>query len=202
MDQGRRKTAVNSCGPIPATPKFFSTPAHFRRWLERNHDKRVELWVGYYKKDAGRRSITWPESVDEALCFGWIDGIRKAVDEISYTIRFTPRSKTSVWSAINIRNVQRLAETGRMQPPGLKAFEARRAHRCEIYSYEQRPRELPEALLAVMRKNKPAWKFFQAQPPGYRRQMTWRIVSARTEPTQKKRLAQLIEVSAKERRLR
>ena len=184
------------------TPTFFATPAHFRRWLKSNHDKRLELWVGYYKKDAGRRSITWPESVDEALCFGWIDGIRKRVDEISYTIRFTPRRKSSVWSAINIRNVQRLTDTGRMQPPGLKAFEARRAHRCEIYSYEQRPQELPEALLAVMRKNKQAWKFFQSQPPGYRRQMTWWIVSARTEPTQKRRLAQLIEVSARECRVR
>ena len=146
--------------------------------------------------------MTWPESVDEALCFGWIDGIRKAVDEISYTIRFTPRRKSSVWSATNIRNVQRLVETGRMQPPGLKAFEARRAHRCEIYSYEQRPQDLPEALMAVMRKNRPAWKFFQAQPPGYRRQMTWWIVSARTGPTQEKRLAQLIEASAEQRRVR
>src|SRR5471030_2501937 len=97
------------------TPKFFPGPAHFRRWLQRNHDKRLELWVGYYKKDAGRRSINWPESVDEALCFGWIDGIRKRVDEISYTIRFTPRRNTSVWSAINIRNVQRLTEARRMQ---------------------------------------------------------------------------------------
>jgi uncharacterized protein YdeI (YjbR/CyaY-like superfamily) len=184
------------------TPRFFSAPARFRRWLEHHHDGKVELWVGYYKKETGRRSMTWPESVDEALCFGWIDGIRKAVDEISYTIRFTPRRKTSVWSAINIRNVQRLIETGRMQPPGLKAFDARRAHRCEIYSYEQRPQDLPKALLAVMRKNKLAWKFFQAQPPGYRRQMTWWIVSARTGPTQKKRLAQLIEASAEERRLR
>jgi uncharacterized protein YdeI (YjbR/CyaY-like superfamily) len=184
------------------TPQFFSAPAQFRRWLERHHDTKAELWVGYYKKETGRRSMTWPESVDEALCFGWIDGIRKAVDEISYTIRFTPRRQSSVWSAINIRNVQRLVETGRMQPPGLKAFEARRAHRCEIYSYEQRPQDLPEAMVAVMRKNRSAWKFFQAQPPGYRRQMTWWIVSARTGPTQKKRLAQLIEASAEERRLR
>jgi uncharacterized protein YdeI (YjbR/CyaY-like superfamily) len=200
MDQSGREAVVNS-RHHSTNPKFFSTPAHFRRWLKSNHDKRPELWVGYYKKDAGRRSITWPESVDEALCFGWIDGIRKRVDEISYTIRFTPRRKTSVWSAINIRNAQRLNEAGRMQPPGLKAFEARRAHRCEIYSYEQRPQDLPDALIAVMRKNKQAWKFFQAQPPGYRRQMTWWIISARTEPTQKKRLTQLIEASAKEHRL-
>jgi uncharacterized protein YdeI (YjbR/CyaY-like superfamily) len=192
---------VKTRGPF-AISKFFPTPIHFRRWLERNHDRATELWVSYYKKDTGRHSITWPESVDEALCFGWIDGIRKAVDEISYTIRFTPRRKTSVWSTINIRNIQRLIETGRMQPPGLKAFEARRAHRCEIYSYEQRPQDLPEALATQLRKNRQAWKFFQAQPPGYRRQMTWWIVSAKTEPTRKKRLAQLIAESAKERRLR
>ncbi len=184
------------------TPKFFPTPEHFRRWLERNHAKETALWVGYYKKGTSRGSITWPESVDEALCFGWIDGIRKTIDEISYTVRFTPRRKTSVWSAINIRNVQRLIETGRMQPAGLKAFEARRAHHSKIYSYEQRPQDLPDALMAQMRKHKRAWKFFQAQPPGYRRQMTWWIVSAKTEPTQKKRLARLTAASAREQRLR
>jgi len=184
------------------TPKFFPTPGHFRRWLERNHGKETALWVGYYKKSSRRESITWPESVDEALCFGWIDGIRKAVDEISYTIRFTPRRETSVWSAINIRNVQRLIEAGRMRPPGLKAFEARRAHRSEIYSYEQCPQKLPEALMAVVRKNRRAWKFFQTQPPGYRRRMTWWIVSAKTDSTQKKRLAQLLEASGLKRRVR
>lgn len=186
----------------PAKALFFPTPAHFRRWLERNHDSQPELWVGYYKKDTGRRSITWLESVDEALCFGWIDGIRKAVDEISYTIRFTPRRKTSVWSAINIRNVQRLTETGRMQPAGLKAFEARRAQRCEIYSYEQRPKELPGPLKARLRKNRKAWNYFEMQPPGYRRRMIWWIVSARTEVTQLKRLAQLAEISARGKRVR
>ncbi len=184
------------------TLQFFSEPAQFHRWLERYHDSKTELWVGYYKKETGRRSITWPESVDEALCFGWIDGIRKAVDEISYTIRFTPRRKSSVWSAINIRNVQRLIETGRMQPPGLKAFEARRAHRCEIYSYEQRPCELPEALKARMRKNRKASHYFDAQPRGYRQQMIWWIISARTEATQLKRLGQLIEFSSEGKRVR
>jgi uncharacterized protein YdeI (YjbR/CyaY-like superfamily) len=198
MDQRGRETAI-----VPLTnPTFFTSAAHFRRWLERFHNSKTELWVGYYKKNTGRRSVTWAESVDEALCFGWIDGIRKAVDEMSYVIRFTPRRKSSVWSAINIRNVQRLIKTGRMQSPGRKIFEARRAHRCEIYSYEQRPQELPEALMAAMRKNKPAWRFFRAQPPGYRRQMTWWVVSARTEPTQKKRLARLITASAQEQRLR
>jgi uncharacterized protein YdeI (YjbR/CyaY-like superfamily) len=182
--------------------KFFATPRHFRRWLERNHGNTTELWVGYYKKSTGRPSITWPESVDEALCFGWIDGIRKAVDEVSYTVRFTPRRKTSVWSAVNIRNVQRLIDDGRMHPAGIAAFAARQEHRCEIYSYEQRPQELPEPLAKRLRKNERAWQFFEAQPAGYRRQITWWIVSARTEATRQKRLAALTEASAKETRVR
>lgn len=181
---------------------FFATPAHFRRWLGRHHTKKDELWIGYYKKSAGRPSITWPESVDEALCFGWIDGIRKAVDDISYAVRFTPRrTKTSVWSAVNIRNVQRLIEAGRMQLAGLAAFEARREHRCEMYSYEQRPLKLPEPFAGRMRRNTKAWEFFHVQPPGYRRRMTWWIVSARTKETKLKRLAQLIALSAKQRRV-
>jgi uncharacterized protein YdeI (YjbR/CyaY-like superfamily) len=186
----------------PISPRFFKGPAHFRRWLERHGAKRTELWVGYYKKGTGRASMTWPESVDEALCFGWIDGIRKAVDEFSYTIRFTPRRPTSIWSAVNIRNVQRLVTAGRMRPAGMAAFDARRENRCEIYSYEQRPRDLPESLARRMRRNTPAWQFFQAQPPGYRRQMIWWIVSARTEETQRKRLARLTEASAAQQRVR
>jgi uncharacterized protein YdeI (YjbR/CyaY-like superfamily) len=181
---------------------FFPTPAHFRHWLERNHQTKTELWVGYYKRSTGQPSITWPQSVDQALCFGWIDGIRKAVDEVSYMVRFTPRRKTSVWSAVNIRNVQRLIETGHMRPVGLAAFAARQEHRCEIYSYEQRPQDLPEPLAKRMRKNKRAWQFFEAQPAGYRRQITWWIVSARTEAIRQKRLAALTEASAKERRIR
>lgn len=185
----------------PITPKFFRSSAHFRRWLERNHDKRAEVWVGYYKKSTGRPTMTWAESVDEALCFGWIDGIRKAIDEISYTIRFTPRRQNSVWSAVNIRNVQRLIDGGRMQPPGLAAFEARREDRCEIYSYEQRPRELPASFAKQMRKNKVAWQFFHAQPPGHRRQIIWWIVSAKQESTRQQRLKKLITASAKQQRV-
>jgi len=186
----------------PGPLEFFATPAHFRRWLERNHGKKAEIWVGYYKKSTGRPTITWPESVDEALCFGWIDGIRKAVDEVSYTVRFTPRRKASVWSAVNIRNVQRLIDDGRMHPTGIAAFAARQEHRCEIYSYEQRPQELPEPFAKRLGKNKRAWQFFAAQPAGYRRQITWWIVSARTEATRQKRLAALIKASAKETRIR
>src|SRR2546425_1578386 len=118
-------------------PVFFPTPASFRAWLSRHNRQRNELWVGFYKRSSGKPSIDWPESVDEALCFGWIDGIRKRIDEESYMIRFSPRKPTSVWSAVNIRNVAKLIKENRMQPAGLKAFEVRKENRSGIYSYEQ-----------------------------------------------------------------
>src|SRR4026207_1912003 len=120
------------------TIKFFKTPADFRKWLEKNHSSAPEQWVGFYKKDSGKPSITWPESVDQALCFGWIDGIRKRGDDLSYTIRFTQRRTDSIWSAVNIKRAQELINAGLMQPTGLKAFEARKEYRSGIYSYEQR----------------------------------------------------------------
>lgn len=183
-------------------PRFFKTPAAFRKWLAANHTKSKELWVGYYKKDTGKASITWPESVDEALCFGWIDGIRKKFDDESYVIRFTPRKPESIWSVVNIRNVERLVKDKRMAEAGLKAYALRKEFRSGIYSYEQRPAELVEPYASHFKKNKAAWKFFQAQPPGYRKLMTWFIVSAKTEETRQKRLARLIEGSAKGLRLR
>lgn len=187
---------------INMDPRFFPTSAAFRKWLAANHAKSKELWVGFYKKGSGKPSITWPESVDEALCFGWIDGIRKSVDEESYKIRFTPRKPGSVWSAINIRNVERLIKEKRMQPAGLKAFEFRKENRSGIYSYEQRSAELVEPYLGTLKRNKAAWKFFAAQPPGYRKMMNWFIVSAKLEETRLKRLAILIEASGKGQRLR
>ncbi|HXT61436.1 MAG TPA: YdeI/OmpD-associated family protein [Pyrinomonadaceae bacterium] len=183
-------------------PRFFKTPAAFRKWLAANHDKSKELWVGFYKKETGKPSITWPESVDEALCFGWIDGIRKKFDEESYVIRFTPRKKESIWSAVNMRNVERLIKEKRMMTAGLNAYAARKEFRSGIYSYEERPVELVEPYASQFKKNKTAWKFFQAQPPGYRKMMTWFIVSAKTEPTRMKRLARLIENSERGQRLR
>ncbi len=186
----------------PVNPKFFPTPAAFRKWLAANHAKSTELWVGFYKKGSGKPSIDWPQSVDEALCFGWIDGIRKSVDEESYKIRFTPRKPDSVWSAINMRNVERLIKEKRMQPAGMKAWQARKEARSGIYSYEQRPQELVEPYAGTFKKNKAAWKFFQAQPPGYRKQMTWYVVSARQEATRLKRLEHLIAKSALGERLR
>jgi len=182
-------------------PKFFPTPPAFRKWLAANHTKAKELVVGFYKKGSGKPSITWPESVDEALCFGWIDGVRNSIDEESYRIRFTPRKPSSVWSAVNIRNVERLIKEKRMQPAGLKAFEARKENRSGIYAYEQRSPELVEPYAGIFKRNKAAWKFFQAQPPYYRKTMNWWIVSAKQEGTRSKRLDKLIEESAKGKRL-
>ena len=181
--------------------KFFKTPAAFRKWLAANHAKSKELWVGFYKKDSGKPSITWPESVDEALCFGWIDGIRKTIDDASYKIRFSPRKPTSIWSAVNIRNAEKLIKEKRMLPVGLKAFEARKEYRSGIYAYEQRSPELVEPYLGKLKGNKAAWKFFQGQPPYYRKTMNWFIVSAKQEETRLKRLNKLIEASAEGRRL-
>jgi uncharacterized protein YdeI (YjbR/CyaY-like superfamily) len=182
-------------------PKFFKSPSAFRKWLAANHAKSRELWVGFYRKSSAKPSITWPESVDEALCFGWIDGIRKKIDEESYVIRFTPRQPGSTWSAVNIRNVERLQKEKRMQPAGLKAYEARKEYRSGIYSYEQRSPELVEPYSAKLERNRAAWKFFQAQPPGYRKMINWWIVSAKQEETRLKRLDKLIEESERRRRI-
>ena len=182
-------------------PRFFKTPAAFRKWLAANHEKAKELLVGFYKKGSGKPSITWPESVDEALCFGWIDGVRKTIDDESYTIRFSPRKPASIWSAVNIRNVERLTKEKRMTPAGLKAFAARKENRSGISAYEQRPAELVEPYTSQFKRNKAAWKFFQEQPPYYRKTLTWWIVSAKQEQTRLDRLAKLIEISAKGKRL-
>src|SRR5947199_1896775 len=182
-------------------PKFFKSPSAFRKWLAANHSTAKELWVGFYKKSSGKPSITWPESVDEALCFGWIDGLRKSIDEDSYMIRFSPRKPASIWSAMNIRNAERLIKEGRMQPAGLKAYRTRKENRSGIYSYEQRSPELVEPYLGELKRNEKAWEFFQAQPPGYRKTMNWWIVSAKKEETRLKRLEQLIEESAQGRRI-
>ena len=186
---------------MPA-PRFFRTPAAFSRWLEKNHDKETELWVGFYKKASGKPSITWPEAVDEALCWGWIDGIRKTVDAVAYTNRFTPRKPTSNWSEINTRRVGALIAEGRMREPGLRAFRARNAARSGVYSFEQKktPR-LDPALEKRFRAKRAAWAFFEAQPPGYRRVFTWWIVSAKQEATRLKRLDQLIDLSAHEQQI-
>lgn len=177
-------------------PVFFTTPSDFRKWLKKNHDSAKELWVGYYKKDSGIPSITWPQSVDEALCFGWIDGIRKSVDAISYMIRFTPRRPKSNWSAINIRRVKELKKSGLMQPAGLAAFEKREEHRSEIYSFERKALALDKKYETQFKKNKKAWTFFGSMPPSYRKPAMWWIMSAKQKETRLKRLEQLIKDSA------
>ena len=157
--------------------------------------------MGFYKKDSGKASITWPQSVDEALCFGWIDGIRKNIDEVSYKIRFTPRKQRSTWSAVNIKRVPELTEQGLMEAAGLKAFAARQENRSGIYSYEQRSPELPPQYAKKLKKNAAAWKFFQAQPPSYRKAVNWWVVSAKQEETRLKRLDKLINDSGEGRRI-
>lgn len=178
-------------------PKFFTSPEKFRRWLEQNHDRRAELLVGFHKKSAEKKSITYSEALDEALCFGWIDGVRKSFNETSYTIRFTPRKSRSIWSNVNVRHVERLKKEGRMQPPGLEAYNRRDAKRTGIYSFENRPRELSPEYEKIFRQNKAAWKFFQEQPAGYKRLMVFRTMSAKKEETRLRRLQQLIESSEK-----
>src|SRR5438309_695276 len=178
-------------------PKFFRTPAAFRAWLQRHHGSAAELLVGFYKRDAGTPSITWPEAVDEALRFGWIDGIRRRVDERRYTIRFTPRRPGGIWSAVNIRRARALAAEGHMAAAGHKAFEARRPNRSVRYSYEQRPRRLVAPYAGMLARNPAARKFFLARAPGYRRAAIWWVLSAKQEKTRLKRARTLIELSAR-----
>jgi uncharacterized protein YdeI (YjbR/CyaY-like superfamily) len=180
-------------------PTFFPSPSDLREWFDEHHTTDQELLVGYYKKSSAMPSITWPESVDEALCYGWIDGIRKSVDDTSYAIRFTPRKPGSIWSSVNIRRAQTLIENGRMQPAGLQAYQARKKNESGIYSYEQRSDQLPEPYAQELRQNEAAWGFFQVQPPSYRKAAGWWVVSAKQEETRHKRLAQLIEDSAQGR---
>jgi uncharacterized protein YdeI (YjbR/CyaY-like superfamily) len=182
------------------TPEFFATPAHFRAWFKANHSRQQELWVGFYKRDSGLPSITWPESVDVALCYGWIDGIRKSLDEKSYMIRFTPRKERSKWSAINRKRVRELIDSGLMHPAGLKAFTERKPESAGEYSYEQRNRiELDAKQERLFRANQKAWAFYQGQPNWYRKTSLWWVASAKKEETRQRRLRQLIESSEQEK---
>jgi uncharacterized protein YdeI (YjbR/CyaY-like superfamily) len=185
---------------MPVELQFFPSPSAWRAWLEEHHAEATELWVGLYKRDSGRPSITWPEAVDGALCFGWIDGLRKSVDGISYKIRFTPRKPRSIWSAVNVKRAKELSATGLMHPAGLAAFQKREGKRSEIYSYEQRTgAKLPAVYEKTFRTHKTGWTFFQAQAPWYRRTSSWWVISAKKEETKLKRLAALIEHSERQR---
>jgi uncharacterized protein YdeI (YjbR/CyaY-like superfamily) len=179
-------------GLLPET-RFFPTPMDFRIWLKVHHANTRELWVGFYKKGSGKPSITWPEAVDEALCVGWIDGLRKRINEESYKIRFTPRQAASNWSAINIRRVLELVRLGRMRRAGLKAYEQRKEAKSGIYSYENRKSAVLDKAAEKMFRSIPnAWDFFQSQPQSYRQMLIWWVVSAKREETRSKRLEKLI----------
>ena len=192
---------VAGTGPHTMKPNFFSTPAEFREWLEQNHDKASESWLGFHKKSSGKKSITYAEALDEALCFGWIDGVRKKLNETSFVQRFTPRKPRSIWSNVNVEHVERLKKEGRMHTSGLEAYARRDPKRTGIYSFENRPRQLSPAYEKRFRQNKSAWKFFEEQPPYYKRLLIFRIMSAKKEETQVRRLEQLIESSAKGERI-
>jgi uncharacterized protein YdeI (YjbR/CyaY-like superfamily) len=187
---------------LPTEIRFFAAPEDFRKWLKVHHGSARELWVGFYKKGSGRPSITWPESVDEALCVGWIDGLRKTIHAESYKIRFTPRKATSNWSAVNIGRVHELTKLGRMRPAGVKAFELRTEEKSGIYAYENRKSAvLGAAAEKRFRSCSKAWAFFQSQPVGYRNLATWWVISAKKEKTRQQRLEKLIAQSERGQRL-
>jgi uncharacterized protein YdeI (YjbR/CyaY-like superfamily) len=182
-------------------PHYFTSAVKFHQWLEKNHATATELLVGFYKKSSGRPSITYQEALDEALCFGWIDGIRRSVDENRYTIRFTPRKAGSIWSNVNIRRANELIALGRLRSAGLAVFEARKAEKSGVYSYENRPRQLSAEYEQQFRANQQAWEFFQSQALYYQRTACGWVMTAKKEETRLRRLATLIEDSAQGRRL-
>lgn len=182
-------------------PRFFAGPDEFRAWVEANHATESEVFVGYYKKHTDRRSMTWVESVREALCFGWIDGLTRRVDDDTYCIRFTPRRPRSNWSAVNVRHVEELLREGRMHPAGIAAFEARAAEKTGVTYENRHAAKLGPEQEEQFCTNDRAWEFFQAQPPGYRQTAIFWVVSAKREETRARRLATLIADSAHGRRI-
>jgi uncharacterized protein YdeI (YjbR/CyaY-like superfamily) len=183
-------------------PLFFASPAEWRRWLAAHYKSAHELWVGFHKRASGTPSITWPEAVDEALCYGWIDGLRKSIDSRRYKIRFTPRRAGSIWSAVNVRRVKELTRRRRMRAAGVRAYRARTPAKTAIYSFEQRSKAtLPPAYRRQLEANATAWRFFQSQAPWYQRTAIFWVISAKREETQHKRLRILIEDSARKSRI-
>lgn len=176
-------------------PTFFADQTDFRKWLADNHQKETELLVGFYKVGSGKPSMSWPESVDQALCFGWIDGVRKSIDDQSYTIRFTPRKPGSIWSAINIKKIEGLSEKGLMQPAGMASYAKRKEHKSKIYSYEKEPEMLSEEFERQFRANEKAWDFFQKQAPWYQKTAIHLVMTAKREETRISRLETLIRDS-------
>jgi uncharacterized protein YdeI (YjbR/CyaY-like superfamily) len=187
---------------LEVKPTFFATQSGFRKWLEKNHDKASELFVGFYKVSSGKPSMTWAESVDQAICFGWIDGVRKSIDNDSYFIRFTPRKPTSIWSAINIKKVGELSKQGLMHPAGLASFSHRKEHRSKIYAYEKEAVKLSAEFEKKFKANKKAWTFFHSLPPSYRRSALDWVMNAKQEATSIKRLEELINDSEAGRKIK
>jgi uncharacterized protein YdeI (YjbR/CyaY-like superfamily) len=183
------------------TAFFFATQAEFREWLEKYHKKETELLVGFYKVSSGKPSMSWSESVDHALCFGWIDGIRRTIDDESYSIRFTPRKRTSIWSAVNINKMAELTKAGLMTPEGQKAFEARTESKSRIYSHEKEPATLDPNYENQFKMNNLAWEFFEKQAPSYKKVMIHWIMSAKQEITRLSRLEKTINISEQQKRM-
>lgn len=181
--------------------KFFEDQLKFREWLEENHEKEKELIVGFHKVDSGKPSMKWSESVDQALCFGWIDGLRKSIDEQSYCIRFTPRRSNSIWSAININKVEVLTKAGLMKPEGLKAFALCKEAKSKLYSYEKESIELSADFTNQFKQNVVAWDYFMNQAPSYRRVVTHWIMSAKQQKTRQARLEKTINASNESKRV-
>jgi uncharacterized protein YdeI (YjbR/CyaY-like superfamily) len=182
-------------------PIFFAKQSDFRKWLAKNHKTHTELLVGFYKVGSSKPSMTWPQSVDEALCFGWIDGVRKRIDDESYSIRFTPRKPTSIWSAVNIKKIEDLSQKSLMQPAGLAAFEKRSENKSKIYAYENEQTNLSPEFEKTFKANKNAWAFFTAQAPSYQKTMMHWIMRAKQEATQLSRLEKTISVSENQKRV-
>jgi len=183
------------------SPRYFSSQADFRRWLAAHHATAPELWVGFHKKASGRGGLGYKEAVDEALCFGWIDGLKKRVDADSYMHRFTPRRAGSIWSAVNLKRMNELIALGLVSKAGFDTFERRDPKRAGLYSFENRPQALAPALEKRFRAKTRAWKFFNAQPPGYRKVCVFYVMSAKKDETRARRLAALIAASSEEKRL-
>jgi len=183
------------------TPRYFKAPAELRRWLTVHHATERELLVGFYKKASGKAGMSYKDAVDEALCFGWIDGVKNRVDEIRYTHRFTPRTSSSTWSLINTRRVGELIALEQMAAPGLEAFRRRDPKKTGIYSFENRPSTFDPALERAFTANAPAWTFFRAQPNGYQRILTFWVMSAKQQETRQRRLAALVKSSAEGKRM-
>jgi len=200
--RARRAASGGAPGSAADRPLHFATPARFRAWLEQHHADASELWVGFHKRDSGLPSITWPQSVDEALCFGWIDGIRKSLGETSYVIRFTPRKAASKWSTVNTRRITELIAEGRVSRAGLAAFSRRDAAKSAEYSYESRfTAKLPLEQERRFRASRKAWAWFESEAPWYRRSVIHWVTSAKREETRERRLTTLIECAARGERI-